>query len=66
MKNHFTIWPVVYPTEDIGAETVARKLNDSIHVYGYPEELLSDRGSNFTSSLIKALCKQLGVKNMDM
>ena len=64
MTDHFTRWPVVYSTDDIGAETVARKLRDFIHVYGCPEELLSDRGSNFTSSLIKALCKQLGVKKI--
>ena len=64
MTNHCTRWPVVYSTDDIEAETVARKLSDFIHVYGCPEELRSDRGSNFTSSLIKALCKQLGVKKI--
>ena len=64
MTDHLTRWPVVYSTDDIGAETVASKLSDFIHVDGCQEELLSDRGSNFTSSLIKAICKQLRVKKI--
>eukprot|EP00794_Sanderia_malayensis_P005886 gene5886-biopygen4888 len=64
MTDHFTRWPIVYPTENLEAETVARKLAEFIHIYGCPEQLLSDRGSNFTSALIKALCKQLGVKKI--
>eukprot|EP00795_Rhopilema_esculentum_P001556 gene1556-16005_t len=64
LVDHFTRWPVVYPVEDTEAETVARSLRTFIHCYGCPEELLSDRGSQFTSKLVKALCKQLGVKNI--
>eukprot|EP00795_Rhopilema_esculentum_P005390 gene5390-558_t len=64
LVDHFTRWPVVYPVEDTEAETVARSLRDFIHCYGCPEELLSDRGSQFTSKLVKALCKQLGVKKI--
>eukprot|EP00794_Sanderia_malayensis_P008665 gene8665-biopygen6942 len=58
------LYALVYPTENLEAETVARKLAEFIHIYGCPEQLLSDRGSNFTSALIKALCKQLGVKKI--
>ena len=64
LVDHFTRWPVVYAVEDTEAETVARLLRDFIHCYGCPEELLSDRGSQFTSELIKAMCKQLGVKKI--
>ena len=64
LVDHFTRRPVVYPVEDTEAETVARSLCDFIHCYGCPEELLSDRGSQFTSKLVKALCKQLGVKRI--
>ena len=64
LVDHFTRWPVVYPVEDTEAETVARSLRDFVHCYGCPEELLSDRGSQFTSKLVKALCKQLGVKKI--
>ena len=64
MVDHFTRWPVVYAVDNLEAETVARKVCDFIHMYGCPEQLLSDRGSNFTSALVKALCKQLGVKKI--
>eukprot|EP00112_Aurelia_sp_Birch-Aquarium-sp1_P012429 Seg2613.2 transcript_id=Seg2613.2/GoldUCD/mRNA.D3Y31 product="Transposon Ty3-G Gag-Pol polyprotein" protein_id=Seg2613.2/GoldUCD/D3Y31 len=62
--DHFTRWPVVYSVENIEAETLAVKVQDFIHTYGCPEELLSDRGSHFTAELIKALCKQMGVKKI--
>ena len=64
LLDHFTRWPVVYAVPDTEAETLARLHRDFIHCYGCPEELLSDRGSKFTSELIKALCKQLGLKKI--
>eukprot|EP00794_Sanderia_malayensis_P018389 gene18389-biopygen12333 len=64
MVDHFSRWPVVYSVDNIEAETVAVKLQDFIHTYGCPEELLSDRGSHFTAQLIKALTKQTGVKKI--
>ena len=32
--------------------------------HGVPEELLSDRGTNFLSDLIKGVCEILGVKKI--
>eukprot|EP00794_Sanderia_malayensis_P011340 gene11340-biopygen9039 len=64
MVDHFSRWSVVYSVDNIEAETVAVKLQDFIHTYGCPEELLSDRGSHFTAELIKALTKQTGVKKI--
>ena len=64
MVDHFSRWPVVYWMDKIEAETVAVKLQDFIHTYGCPEELLSDRGSHFTAELIKTLTKQMGVKKI--
>ena len=64
MVDHFTRWPVVYAVNNIEADTVAEKVQDFIHTYGCPENLLSDRGSHFTAELIKSLCKQMGVKKI--
>eukprot|EP00794_Sanderia_malayensis_P011438 gene11438-biopygen9117 len=64
MVDHFSRWPVMYSVDNIEAETVTVKLQDFIHTYGCPEELLSDRGSHFTAELIKALTKQTGVKKI--
>ena len=54
MVDYFTRWPVVFPVQDTEAETVASKIFEFIHGYGYPEELLSDRRGQFTSELVKA------------
>ncbi len=64
MIDHFTRWPVVYAVENTEAETVARKIIEFIHIYGIPEQFLTDRGSQFTSALVKSLCRQLGVNKI--
>ena len=53
-----------FSCKDAEAETVASKVGEFIHAYGCPQDLLSDRGSQFTSELVKALCKQLGVRKI--
>lgn len=58
LVDHFTRWPVAYAVEDTEAEIAARLFRDSVHFYGSPEELISDRSSQFTSELIRALRKQ--------
>ena len=45
------------------SETIARLLAENID--GVPEELLSDRGSNFLSDLILELCCVLGMKKIN-
>ena len=64
MVDHFTRWPVVYPVSSIEAEVVAEKVQEFIHIYGCPEELISHRKRNFTSKLVRELCKKLGVKKI--
>jgi len=48
LVDYFTRWPVVYAVQDTEAGTVARLLRDFTHCYRCPEELLSDRSSQFT------------------
>ena len=68
MVDHFTRWPVVYPVvypvAFIEAEVVAEEVQEFIHTYDCVEELLSNRGSNFTSKLVRELCKKLGVNKI--
>jgi len=46
-------------------ETIARELVTKIIVqYGVPKKLLTDRGSNFTSALMKETCKLLKIQKL--
>ena len=51
---------------DQKAETLARLFVENIVCrHGIPEELLSDRGANFLSTLVREVCKLLGVKKIN-
>ncbi|KAI2646333.1 Transposon Tf2-9 polyprotein [Labeo rohita] len=42
-------------------ETALALFNHVFHVYGLPEDIVSDRGTQFTSQVWKAFCKQLDI-----
>ena len=55
--DSFSKWPESFPLKTMEASEVAQILYDEIICrYGAPESLLSDRGANFMSKLIKSLC----------
>ena len=55
----------IFALRDITAETIARVLVDEIITrYGAPKEILSDRGSAFSSKLVKALCLQCHISKV--
>ena len=61
--DNFTCFPIAIPTPDMSALTTAKVfVRDVVSVFGIPENVVSDRGSNFTSQLFKELNKLLGVK----
>ena len=54
---------MAFVTKDQTAKTVARVLyKQFIAVFGVPAKLLSDRGANFTSRLVKELCSAFGIQ----
>ena len=56
---------LLYVTPNQTAKTVAKFLyQDYISVFGAPTRLLSDRGTNFMSSVIEEMCKILGVNKL--
>ena len=62
-QDHFTKHVLAYVTPDQTAKTVAKFLYGGyISILGAPARLLSDRGANFTSSVIEEMCKILGIK----
>ncbi|PNF20862.1 hypothetical protein B7P43_G11799 [Cryptotermes secundus] len=60
--DHFTKWAEAVPLPDQEATTVASALVMQIFTrHGVCDKLLSDRGRNFTSDLIREICRLLGV-----
>lgn len=64
--DYFTKWAKAFAVPDQQASTIARLLVDNIVCrHGVPEELLSNRGSNFLSDLIMEMCRVLGIKKLN-
>ncbi|XP_076030368.1 uncharacterized protein LOC143018665 [Oratosquilla oratoria] len=57
-----TRYPDAFPLKNISAKTVANTLTNLFTTFGIPEEIQSDRGSNFTSVLFAEVLKLLGIK----
>ena len=62
----WTILVEAYAVPDQQTQTIARLLVENVVCRrGVPQELLSDRGSNFLSELMLELCSLLGIKKLN-
>ena len=62
IRDYFTKWKEAHAMPNMEAITVARILvNEFICRFGIPEQLHTDQGRNFESTLIKEICKILGI-----
>ena len=60
--DYFTRWAEVYAIPNQEASTVAEKLvNEFFLCFSLPEQLHSDQGRQFESSLMKEICRLLGI-----
>ena len=60
---HFSGWAIALPTLNTLTETVARCLLDEVFCrYGMPSRILTDRGENFRSQLLRTFHQRLGVR----
>ena len=65
-SEYLTKWVEAFPVPSIEAPVVARLLVDEIFTrHGAPRTLLSDRGSNFLSSLVTEVCRLLNTKKVN-
>jgi hypothetical protein len=63
--DHFTRFCDAIPIARQDTETIAREfVTRIITQFGVPRKLLTDRGANFTSSLIKETCKLLKIQKL--
>ena len=59
-----TRFPMAIPISDITSETVWKTfLSHWIAVFGFPATIISDRGTQFTSSTWQTLCKESGIEH---
>ena len=66
IQDYLTKWPLAYPLSDQKTETIARILvDDVIPFFGVPEALLTDRGTNLLSHLMRDLCELLGITKLN-
>ena len=63
--DYFTKYPEAFAVSDIKATTIANLfINEIICRHGSPKHFLTDRGSNFTSKLLQAVCTILQVNKI--
>jgi transposase InsO family protein len=63
--DHFTRFCEAIPIAKQDTETIAREfVTKIITQFGAPKKLLTDRGANFTSALIKETCKLLKIQKL--
>ena len=59
-----TRFPEAVPLRNIRAPTIIESLIQFFSRYGLPQEVQSDRGSNFTSTVFQGVLNQLGIKQV--
>ena len=63
--DHFTRYVQVFVTKNHTATTTARVLyNNYFSVFGFPQRLMSDQGTEFCGKVITAMCSLLGVEKI--
>ena len=65
-QDMLTKWPMVYAVPDQKTERLVRLLCEEIvPMFGVPEALLSDRGTNLLSHLMLDVCRLLGIEKVN-
>jgi transposase InsO family protein len=62
--DHATKWPVAKALKDATSEEVAKFIYEEIFMkFGVPDEILTDRGSNFTANVLENYLKHMNIKH---
>ena len=66
LVEYLTKWPEIFPVQNTEAITIARLITEEIIPrHGAPRTLLSDRGSNFLSAIVKEVCNLYSIKKLN-
>ena len=65
-QDYLTKWLLAIPMPDQKTQRIAELLvTEVIPLFGVPEALLSDRGTNLLSHLMQYICKLLGIRKLN-
>uniref|UniRef100_A0AAX7U441 Gypsy retrotransposon integrase-like protein 1 n=1 Tax=Astatotilapia calliptera TaxID=8154 RepID=A0AAX7U441_ASTCA len=64
ITDYATKYPEVFPLKSVKAKSVAFCLVQFFSRVGFPREILTDRGTNFMSTLLKQVHQLLGIKGL--
>ena len=65
-QDFLSKWPLVFPVADQKAIRLACLLvEEVVPMFGVPEALLSDRGTNLLPHLMQDVCKLLGIRKLN-
>lgn len=64
LVDYATRYPEAIAIPTIDTERIAEELIQIFSRVGLPDEILTDQGSNFTSQLMKDICKLLAIKKL--
>ena len=62
--DSYSKWPEIMQTKSITSEKTIDMLDEIFTRHGFPEELVSDNGTQFTSSSTKEFCAEKGIKQI--
>ena len=62
--DYATRYPEAIPLPSIESERVAEALLEVFSRVGFPREILSDMGANFTSALMKEVCRLISLRQL--
>ena len=63
--DHFTFYVQAFVMNNHTAFTTARVLyNNFFSIFGFPQRLMSNQGTEFTGNVIAAMCKLLGIEKL--
>uniref|UniRef100_A0A669FBS4 Gypsy retrotransposon integrase-like protein 1 n=1 Tax=Oreochromis niloticus TaxID=8128 RepID=A0A669FBS4_ORENI len=64
ITDYATRYPEVFPLKTVKAKAVASSLIQLFSRVGFPQEILTDQGTNFMSTLLKQVYKLLGIRSV--
>jgi len=65
LVDHFTKWAEAIPVRNHTAQTVAQRLMENVFSrFGAPQQILTDRGSEFESDLFRNLLEWMGIDKL--
>ena len=65
-QDYFSKWPMVFAVPDQKTSRIAELLTkEMIPFFGMPEAILTDRGTNLLSHLVRDICSNLGITKLN-